>query len=94
MTDNGIPPMSAVKTFSVTLVAEPRLGVAAISGTSATLTWPSIQGAVYRVEYNDDLVSGLWTPVGADQVGTGGAFTVQADLSATQHRYFRLVVSP
>jgi hypothetical protein len=91
-TDNGVPPLSADKTFTITLLAEPRLGVGISSGTSVTLTWQSTPTARYRVEFSDDLASGIWNPAGGDQVGTGGLFSVQADLSATQQRFFRLVI--
>ena len=51
VTDNGNPPLSDAKTFTVTVVPRPTLTALGSSGSDLILNWDALLGATYRVEY-------------------------------------------
>ena len=61
------------------------------SGTNLTFSWPTLQGQIYQPEYNDDLITTNWVPIGAPLTGTGGIVVFTNDLTNLQ-RFFRLVI--
>jgi len=91
VTDDGSPLLSDTNSFVVTVTA---LKVSArLSGTDLTLQFPTIAGNHYRVEFRDDLTTGSWQPVTGygNLAGTGGIQSVTQSLSATTHRFYRIV---
>ena len=88
---DGTNPRSA--TSKLTITQEARVA----SGTSSSfrITFPSVSGTTYRVEFSDTLAPGSWTALGPDVVGTGG--NLQATDSATYghpKRFYRVGVVP
>jgi hypothetical protein len=71
-------------------VAPPALS-AAVSGNALTLTWPTVLGQTYQLEYKDSLADPTWTPLGSPVSGTGNPVTVTNDPTASTNRFFRLV---
>jgi hypothetical protein len=67
---------------------------AQISLTDLVLRWESVAGAVYQIEYTDDLASGQWLPLAGPITGTGGVVSSTNVLSRTGERFFRLSVAP
>jgi hypothetical protein len=65
-----------------------------VSGSNLLLTWPSISGQTYQVEYKDDLNAPTWTPLGSPMVGTGGALDLTNKLPSASQRFFRLQIMP
>ena len=64
------------------------------SGTNITFTWPTLVGQSYQPEYNDDLATTNWVPLGAPIAGTGSVLVFTNDLGSSQ-RFFRLrILSP
>src|ERR1041385_8968096 len=55
VTDNGVPRLSAARTFTVTVLPAPYISLFSVVGGQVTLTWQSIAGKNYRVEYKDNL---------------------------------------
>ncbi len=49
----------------------PQLGVVNLTGSRLTLSWPTVPGALYRLQYKDDLAAPAWTTLGNDIPGTG-----------------------
>ncbi|HVV70609.1 MAG TPA: lamin tail domain-containing protein, partial [Verrucomicrobiae bacterium] len=47
-----------------------------ISGSNVLLSWSSVSGRSYQVQYKDDLNSPAWLPLGGVIVGTGNPVTV------------------
>jgi len=54
------------------------------------LSWPSIAGQNYQLEYKDDLSAPTWTPLGSPVTGTGGTLTSINSFGASNQRFFRL----
>jgi hypothetical protein len=90
VTDNGTPNLSATQTFTVTVYSPPQLGSASISGNQFTLSWQTIAGQNYQVEYKDNLNASSWTPLGSPVSGTGEFITVTNDVTLSTQRYFRI----
>jgi subtilisin-like proprotein convertase family protein len=79
--------ISAVPISVVAVV--PGLG----SGTGPTLTWPSVSGEQYEIDYSADLVH--WTMLGA--VTAGGpqaAFTDPTPITGVPVRFYRIIQIP
>jgi hypothetical protein len=49
--DNGVPPLSDVKPFSIAVLARPNIESATVSGEAFNLTWTAIPGQKYRVQF-------------------------------------------
>ena len=94
VTDNGWPPLSAFRAFTITTLAAPVLSAIGQTGNSLTLVCPTSPGQRYRFEFSDDLGVATWAVAGADMVGTGAPLSFDVDLTSAPHRFYRLVVLP
>ncbi len=94
VSDNGVPSLAASQSFTVTVFAPPQLQGFAQNGTQFSFGWLTLTGQVYQVEYNDDLSTGVWLPLGLPQAGTSGPLTATQDVSAASQRFFRVRVGP
>jgi hypothetical protein len=92
VSDNGTPPLSASQTFTVTVLLPPGLQPVGLAGQTLTVGWTGALGKTYRVQYKDDLTAPAWNRLGADQTGSGGPLSFNADLSQSPHRYFRILL--
>jgi hypothetical protein len=73
----------------------PQLAGASTSVNGAkqfVVSWSTITGQTYQLEYTDDLKSGAWTPSGGALAGTGADIAVTNNISASPHRFFRVQV--
>jgi hypothetical protein len=64
------------------------------SGTNLLISWLSVPGQTYQIEYKDDLNASNWTPLGSPIIGNGALLTVTNGLGASAQRYYRLRLSP
>jgi uncharacterized protein YfiM (DUF2279 family) len=77
------------------VISAPQLASANISVNGETqfvVSWPTITGQTYQLEYTDDLSSGTWTPLDDALAGTGAIVAVTNNISASPHRFFRVQV--
>jgi hypothetical protein len=91
--DSGVPPLSATQNITINVLSPLALGVTAVNNGTLQLSWPTVAGRSYRLEYTDDVVAGIWTTFGVDIPGTGAAFSLSAGVS-TEARFYRLSVVP
>lgn len=61
-----------------------------ITNGVATLTWQSITGRLYRLEYKDDLMLPAWTEVPVDIVGAGASTSTTNATGGTTNRFYRV----
>ncbi|MGO8678429.1 MAG: lamin tail domain-containing protein [Limisphaerales bacterium] len=80
---------SASTTASITA---PQLSVLNLTGNGLALAWPTVSGALYRVQYKDDLAAPAWTTLGDDLPGAGTPLSVNLDLAAARQRFYRIVI--
>jgi hypothetical protein len=65
------------------------------SGSTATLTWLSVPGRTYRVQFKPDLALPSWTDLTPDVTATGTTSTkVDNTLAGASRRYYRIVLLP
>jgi len=94
VTDNGVPPLSADQAFTIIVGLPPKLSVAVLEADQFALSWPSLPGRSYQMEYSDDLTAGPWTALGGPLLGTGAVLTATSDLAAPAQRFYRLRLLP
>lgn len=93
VTDNGAPPLSAARSFTVFVVAPPRIsGITPPLNGVVTLTLSAIAGKTYRVEYKDNLNAVAWTPLGGNRLATSATLIVEDNLGAQPQRFYRVLV--
>jgi len=63
-----------------------------VSGPNLLLTWPTLGGQRYQVEYKDKLDAPIWTPLGVPVLGTGASLTVTNSVNTSTQRFFRLAL--
>lgn len=62
-------------------------------GSTVTLTWSAQAGGLYRVEYQDNLGTGTWTPLAGD-VSASGTTAAKVDQNNGTQRFYRVRLVP
>lgn len=91
VTDNGTPPLSAARTFTVTVLSKPMLQSPVVANGHLTLSWSAIAGTTYRVQYKNALSEPAWTDLGPEVVATGPTASLTDSLGVNQ-RFYRILV--
>jgi hypothetical protein len=80
--------------FSASSQATPSPGPISFQGTSTNLvlTWTSVAGQAYQLEYKDDLSALIWTALGSPLIGTGATLSITNDFTQSSQRFYRLRV--
>jgi hypothetical protein len=88
----------AIENLSFSAFAQPALlGVPVtfeVTATNLVLSWAGVPGAVYQVEYKDDLRASAWTALGPPITGAGAVLGFTNGLSLSAHRFYRLSILP
>jgi len=82
--------------ISVTPVPVPAFRAATKTSSSFNLTWGTMTGLVYQVQYKTNLLQTNWINLGKPLIATNGNLTM-SDTNATSsspQRFYRLMVSP
>jgi hypothetical protein len=93
VTDNGTPPLSDSKTFSVTVQPPLQFSSIAPNGSAIKFTVNSLPGQSYQLEYKTNLGDSQWTLLGAPVAGTGGTLNLADNTPPPSQRFYRLVVT-
>jgi hypothetical protein len=91
VTDNGTPPLSNGRTFKITVLEPPRLDQFAF-GDPPNLTFASVAGVRYQLEYAESLETGEWIASGAVVVGNGASMTLPLPVGNSASRFYRLQI--
>jgi hypothetical protein len=93
VTDSGVPPLSAARSFTVFVVGPPRIsGITPPNNSMVTLTLPAIPGKTYRVEYKNTLSAAEWTPLGGDRLATSATLIIEDNIGAQPQRFYRVLL--
>jgi Lamin Tail Domain/CotH kinase protein/Chitobiase/beta-hexosaminidase C-terminal domain len=95
VTDNGTPPLSDAKTFSV--IVQPPLQFASTTtdrNGNINFTFNSVTNESYQLEYKNNLTDPQWTPFGSPANGTGSAITFSNSITVQPQQFYRLVATP
>ncbi len=94
VTDNGTPPLSAFGTFNIFVYPPPSLTAVGSGGSNISLSFGTVPGNSYQVQYKDNLEDLSWTALGVPIPGNGGMATFQDDFTTHPQRFYRLLVMP
>jgi len=92
VTDNGIPNLSALGTFSVIVLASPRVVIQPPVDGEVFMTFGTQPGKHYRVEYKDDLNEPAWTTLQDNLLATGSSLTVTDPIGDRPQRFYQIVL--
>ena len=88
--DNGVPPLSDTDTF--TLISLPPPPAIVQDGTTISLSFQTIPGRTYRVDYKNSLTDPAWQPLGGDRpAGVMTLLTIADTLAGRAQRFYRIV---
>jgi hypothetical protein len=93
VTDDGNPLLSGTQSFNITVSAPPSLQVVPVTGEEFVLSWSSLPGTRYRVQYKDDLAAAAWTDTVPDLVAQGESLS-QTNAVGVGQRFFRVEILP
>lgn len=94
VTDNGSPGLSDAKTFSVTVVSPPTIESVVEASGKITLTWNSIPGRAYRVQYKNDLGQNEWDNLPGDVTAAETNASKTDSSGFVGQRFYRILVLP
>jgi hypothetical protein len=97
VTDNGIPPLSATNHFTVTVIppaGPPLILSLTVSNGVATITWSSVAGHTYQLEYSDTLTATNWTSVIPTVPASNSTSSTTNAVGNKLHRFYRVSLLP
>jgi hypothetical protein len=93
VTDDGTPPLSHWRTFQVRVFPRPQVNtLTALSGGEFALTFGTIPGKTYRMDYKNALSDPNWTPLDVPVVASTSSLTVVDELRGQPHRFYRIAL--
>jgi hypothetical protein len=92
--DNGVPPLSASNAFTVVVLPFAESVSISVNDGALILSWSSIQGTGYQIQFADQINATGWTTLGSNQLGTGGVLTVNIGEANSHHCFYRVISSP
>jgi len=95
VTDNGIPPQNAARNFIVTVLPLPRItGIVHPPAGPISLSFSTVPGRTYRIEYKNDLNDLLWTTLSVgDTNAPGSVLTINDPAPSPIQRFYRIKVA-
>ena len=94
VTDNGLPPLSDSKTFSVLVETHPFIQSIAQSNGAVTLVWTAIAGQNYRGQYRTNLTGTNWADLSPDVTASGPSASLVDPAPADPQRFYHILVLP
>jgi hypothetical protein len=91
VTDNGTPSLSDAKSFVITVIAPISISSIGVSNATVTITWASIPGTTYRVQFKNNLGDTSWSNLVPDVTATGTTAS-QTDAVGTTRRFYRIML--
>jgi hypothetical protein len=89
-TDNGVPPLSGTRPFTVTVRTPPRTTLGRDGTGNFTVSFDTLSGKTYRVEYKNALSDPNWLVLKTEVAGSA-SLTVTDDLGSNPQRFYRIV---
>lgn len=94
VTDDGVPPLDDAHTFLVTVVSRPTITGIALAGDVANVTWTSLGGQGYRLQFKTNVMDADWTDVLPDVVASGASATQTNAFDPSGMRLYRVKILP
>jgi hypothetical protein len=94
VTDNGSPPLSDSNSFAVVVISRPILQAVALTNNLLGLSWNSISGQIYRVQFKQNLTSANWSNLPPDVTATNSSAAKTDTIGPSSARLYRVQVLP
>jgi hypothetical protein len=92
VSDDGIPPLSSAVTFTVRVLPRPNVtAIESMGNGGCLITFVTVPGKTYRVDYKDDLNASEWQALAPESVASGESLSI-ADPAVQSQRFYRIVV--
>jgi uncharacterized repeat protein (TIGR03803 family) len=75
------------------LPAPPAFQTVTQANRSLTLTWSTVPGQIYQIQYTTNLTQASWNDLGYPLVATNGVITVSDTIGNDEQRFYRVVQS-
>jgi hypothetical protein len=90
VTDNGVPRLSASRSFVVIVLLPPKASISRNSG-QVTMVFDTIPGRLYKVQYKESLSETTWHDLTTPEAAGGNSIAAADSLSAGPQRFYRIV---
>jgi hypothetical protein len=95
VTDNGSPPLSDAKTFSVVIAGPLQfIGTAPQAGGQLQFSFNTLPGQNYQVQFKSNLTEATWISLDGLISGTGLATSISDNMTGNLQRFYRLLAFP
>jgi hypothetical protein len=89
-TDNGSPPLSHTRSFTVLVTRELKVTTIELSGGVVTITWASNPGKTYRLEHKTDLTD-AWDESGGTVNASGATTSTTRNVGSNARQFYRVL---
>jgi hypothetical protein len=90
VTDNGSPPLSDSKSFNILVVARPSIQSIGHTNNIVTMTWSTIAGQTYRLQYKVNLNDAVWMDLVPDLTASGSVVSATDPTAISSSRFYRI----
>jgi hypothetical protein len=94
VTDNGLPNLSSAQAFRINVLPPPKVETLVMSNSLVSLTWNSISGATYRVQFRTNLTDGVWADLAPDVTASEATASTPDPSGTNDMRFYRVLVVP
>ena len=94
VSDNGTPEKTATRTFNARVVSRMLTFTPGVNLENMALSWSTIPGKSYRVQFKSDLSETEWSNATGDIVATGTSMQQHIPIASSGQRYYRIMQLP
>jgi len=87
--------LSATNSFTVTVnvpATTPLIKLVTVADDVATITWNTVAGHTYRLQYKDNLTETYWTDLLPEVPATGPTATVYNSVGGSMQRFYQVIL--
>jgi hypothetical protein len=92
VSDNGEPPLSSLASLEVTVVPLPKVTAVRTDSGSCSLSFVTIPGKTYRLDYTESLLTPDWRPLSEQYLAQADELTITDDTFSAGQRFYRITV--
>ena len=90
-TDNGTPPLSNGRSFTIYVTLPPQITINRETG-GITMALPTIAGRQYQVLFKNALTDASWSPLGGPRTATGSSLEIPDVIGSQAQRFYKIQV--
>lgn len=94
VTDDGSPTLSDTKSFTVAVVSRPLIAGIAVHDGVVSVSWGTVPGQTYRLQYTTNLGTESWEAVTPDIVAVNETATHTNAIGTNMMQFYRVMVLP